>query len=317
MFVKMISNQSVAGDVYRRGVIYDLVDVIGASWIRAGVAVRSLTPPPFIEQMMAKLDDGASKPCLFLPFVGEFGHEIMTHIRLVHFHRASEKVVCCRAGSEVLYPSAIEHVTDWRDPVPDKLRIATMRHNSYDWSAIQHLYPGHHVVKAGGLTPSQELVAIEPDKAIPFQPKRRGLRADVIFGVRRRKFAPERNWEHWESLAAAATCAGLTFAVMGDRPTSFDLSGQTVHTGDLDTDAAIELLQTCKLYVGTDSGGSHLASTVGAKMLLFREMNGGSRDLTSRMSQVNPGRIEVVPGGWNRPNAVASQMLMSVGKAVA
>jgi hypothetical protein len=267
------------------------------------------------ELLLDRLTHGKDKPCLFLPFVGEFGHEIMSHIRLVHFHHAKEKVVCCRPGHEVLYPSATSFVTDWEDPIPDFRKVGTLRNRVLRWPELRVRYPDHYAVKAGMLAPEQEVMIIEPGQRIPFQPKKRGLTADVVLGVRNRAFCPERNWKHWQQLADAITAAGLTFAVIGRKDTSCELTGQTHHSGDYDTDAAIELLQNCKLYVGTDSGTSHLAAEVGAKMLLFRETAGRSRDLTVRMAEVNPDRVEQMDGagGWEDPVAVGFRTLMAAG----
>jgi hypothetical protein len=267
-----------------------------------------------IGSMLTRLAVGAGRPCLFLPFVGEFGHEVMTHIRLVHFHQASEKVVCCRPGHEVLYPSATSFVIDWQDPVNDLHRIATMRHKAIAWPVIIDQYPNHQVIAAGGLTREQELYCIEPAVRIPFRPRVRNLKVDVVLGVRQRQFAPIRNWTHWKAVANGLRDAGLTFAVMGNRATSFDLDGQSLHTGDYDTDLAIELLKSCKLYVGTDSGGSHLASTIGASMLVFRETASGSRDLTPRMREVNGRCITALSNAWDRPATIIDKMLKMVDR---
>lgn len=307
MFVKMIQTLATPWGSHRAGHVYDVPDAIGTDWRRKHLAVHSVEPPPTIGQLLARLDDGAGKPCLFLPPAGmEFGHEVMSHMRLVHFHRASRKVVCCRPGHEVLYPSAAVHVTDWTDPTPDAERIATNnRTPQIKWPDLIAARPDHHPIAAGGLSPTQEIFPINPHVRLPFRPKLRGLRADVVLGVRRRAFAPQRNWPHWHTLAAALTSAGLTFAVVGAADTSIDLPGQVCHTGTLDTDAAIELLQNCQLYIGTDTGPSHLAAEVGASMMVFRETRTASRDLTARMATMNAGRVVVIEDGWDNPAAVA------------
>ncbi|MBV8782418.1 MAG: hypothetical protein JO353_13565, partial [Phycisphaerae bacterium] len=153
------------------------------------------------------------------------------------------------------------------------------------------------------------LHCIEPGTAIPFNPRRRGLKADVLLGVRQRQFCPERNWLHWQSLADAITAAGYSFAVIGNPDTATSLDGQVCRSGDYDTDTAIELLRGCKLYIGQDSGNSHLAATAGAPMLLFREEACMSRDLTGRMERVNPGRVEVMRGVWNDPPAIIARAI--------
>jgi hypothetical protein len=270
---------------------------------------------PGIRDLLARLDDGAGRPCLFEPPVGtEFGHEVITCVRMIHFHRGSEKIVCCRPGHEVLYPLASACITDWTDLIPDAIRTGTSRRISMEmvpqWPAIRARYPQHHIVSCRGLTLEQELYVICPKIAIPFRPKKRGLRADVLFGVRKRDLAAHRNWLHWTRLAQAASAAGLSFAVGGAKETSFDLAGQLAHSGDYDTDAAIELLQNCRLFVGTDSGASHLAAAVGAPMLIIgRNESEEFWNFTRLMMQVNPNPIEVVREAWNDPARIAGRMI--------
>ncbi len=262
-----------------------------------------------INTLLDRLDEGAGHPCLFLPFCGEFGHLIMTHTRMVHFHKASRKVVCCRPGEEVLFPSADEFVTDWRDPLDDKHRIATLRNLKLNWPEIIARYPDHARPTVGRLLPSEELFSIHPYLPIPFQPKRRDLQADVVLGVRHRTTFPERNWNHWQYVADALENAGYTFAVVGNLETSQRLIGEECQSGDYDTDAAIELMQKCKLFVGTDSGSSHLAATVQAPMLIFREQAHQSRNLVPRMQEVNRQLIQYLPEGWYEPDSVIDAIL--------
>jgi hypothetical protein len=163
-------------------------------------------------------------------------------------------------------------------------------------------------VSVSGFTIGQEMHAIHPETRIPFRPKLRGLRVDVAVGVRHREFAADRNWapENWRRVAEALTAAGLTFAVIGRRETSYDLPGQSLHAGDYDTDAAIEILQTCRLFVGSCSGAAHLASAVGPQMLVFRYDDGQTRFI-DRMETINPGRVTYLPDGWKDAGIVAAR----------
>lgn len=314
MFVRMkesLGTPYAPDGVFFAGTVYDVPDAIGADVVRKGLGTVSPTPPQHIVEFLARLDEGAGRPCLFLPFVGEFGHLIMSHVRLVHWHKASEKIVCCRRGEEVLFPTASAFITNWVDPIPDLERVGTHRTNPPQWPDLLRVAQtmGCHPIQVGGLSLAQELHPIEPEQRIEFRPLLRGLRADVVIGTRKREFAPEKNWQHWQRVADALEDASLTFAVIGEKSTSEDLTGQECHTGDLDTDAAIELLQNCRLYIGTDSGGSHLASTVGCPMLVFREPRNGMRDFVPRMQLVNPGRVEHLADGWDEPDAVIARAL--------
>lgn len=321
-FFAATRNFATATGEFRAGMLYAVDPLIADEWIRKGFGYESNDRPQYVQELLARLDDGAGKPCLFAPPVGaEFGHIVLSHMRLVHFHRASEKVVCCRPGQGVLYPSVgrndiIEH---WTDPTLDKDRMGTSRDVSPEivpeWADIRAAYPDHHVVTFSGFTLEQELWAIHPTRRIELFPRRRGLRADVVLGVRHRELATNRNWAHWQALAEAANAAGISFAVAAARDTSFDLPGQLMHT-EGDTDAAVELLQHCKLYIGTDSGASHLASTVGAPMLIIgRDDSTGFRDFTHRMAMVNPNPIEIVREGWTKPQRVIERMLARMQEA--
>ena len=315
MFVKML--ETVANDTgaYLGGEIYELYDAIAASFVRCKVAVQTTQPPSCIGQLLERLDHGADKECLFLPFVGEFGHLILTHIRLVHFHKAKRKIVCCRQGEQVLFPSADDFVTDWTDPVPDNKRIATMRLHKFGWPQLVARYRSAVPIHAGDLSPTQELHCIECAQRIPFRPNRRQLRPDVVLGVRYRVLFKERNWTHWQAVADSLAAHGITFATMGALETSHHVKGEQYHTGDLDTDAAIESLQNCRLYIGTDSGSSHLAATVGCKMLLFRTSKANSRDLFPVMAERNHDITALPEAAWDKPSEVIAAALSLLGQS--
>jgi hypothetical protein len=317
VFVEMRQSINAGRERFRAGGVYEVDDAIGELWIIGDVAAKTDKLPSHVIHFLDRLNANANGPVVFLPFLGEFGHLVMSHMRLVHFHKSAAKIVCCRPGEQVLFPSACAHVTGWEDPIADFQRVATMPGLKEDFfrayfARLNDRFPGVPWIFNHDLTRAQQLIAVNPEQRLRLTPERRGLGADVVLGVRRRSFCPERNWQHWQHVADAVTAAGATFAVIGDRSTSFDLEGQTCHSGDYDTDAAVELLQSCRLYVGTDSGASHLASTVGARMIVFREEQSGSRNLFPRMEQVNPGRMQFVAEGWETPGAVADAVLASL-----
>ena len=310
MFIRMLENVGTPAEQLIAGEPYEVTMAMGISLIRHRLAVETTQPPELIAKLLSRLDEGAGREALFLPFVGEFGHLIMTHMRIVHFSRASRKIVCCKPGQEVLFPSADECVTDWTDPITDRHRVGTLRDKTLAWPELLARFPAAVPVAAGGMTFTQEVHCIRPDQRIPLRPRLRGLWTDVVIGTRKRDFAPEKNWPHWPAVARALHAAGYSLAVIGDRATSIDLPYQVYHSGDLDADASIELLQNCSLYLGTDSGSAHLAATVGAPMAVLRLVDSRHRDLRPRMEQVNPGRVvSLADDCWDKPQKVIDASL--------
>ena len=262
------------------------------------------------EEVYRRLEIGADGTALFLPHVGEFGHRILTGIRLVHFNKARTKIVCCRPGEEVLYPAAARFYTDWPDPVDDKLRAGTGE--PYRWPQIEKLFP-FPIVHTGALDMDQEKETLYPEYRMRFRPIKRGLSADICFGVRHREFCPEKNWPiaNWGRIGLALNKAGFTFGVVGLKPATLDIPGQACSSGDYDTDAAIEMLQGCQLYLGTDTGVSHLCATIGKPMIVWREESAWNRDLRDCMVQRNfPGMTKLMPPEtWKHPEWIIETAL--------
>jgi len=220
--------------------------------------------------------------------------------------------MACREGEQVLYPSFQRFVTDWKSPITDTLTAGTMRSPVAWWPNITSRYPDHTPIEQGGLTRTQELIALHPEERIPFRPKRRGLKADVLIGVRRRDFSPEKNWNHYQQLADALRAEGISYAVVGDRASSFDLDGMAWTSADYDTDAAIEGMQNCRLFVSSDTGTAHLAAAVGCRQIVFALHNWKHRNMVPNMEAVNNGNVQYVADGWENPTKVIDAMMQEL-----
>ena len=310
MYVQMIETLAGADHIFDRNQIYEVDMATGVLWVERGLAFHTITPPPFVERFHALLEVGAGMPCLFLPHLGEFGHKVMTGIRLFHWHKSTFKVVCCRRTERVLYPDADGFFHDWEEPanLKDSERGGSQKSPPSMWPDIVKRWPAFIPIEQGGLTPSQELIALRPRERIPFRPRIRNLpRVDVLLGVRYREFCREKNFpiDRWQRLADALSNAGKTFAVAGARPYTLDLPGQAFNTADYDTDASIEAMRGSRLFLGTDTGVSHLAATVGCRMGVIREEFFG-RDFIPRMEEVNVGRVKRIQGYWDNPERIAA-----------
>jgi hypothetical protein len=268
--------------------------------------------------MDAKLELGVGGKAVFLPFQGEAGWWLMHAIRLVHFSQAIHKTVCCKRGQECLFPSADAFDYDWADVVPDELRAGTNRRHSVSaiqWPEIVARYPDSVPVGTGEISHTQELFPYHLESRIPIRPlKVRGLKVDVCVGVRNRAFLPEKNYPHWPYIASRLREKGLTFAVIGNRQTSVPLEGQTCISGDYgDWDSAVELLQNCKVFIGTDSGGAHLSSVANGCPMIVQEVPNTAacttRNFISRMAATTNYPVTHLPADrWNDPDAFLSEV---------
>jgi hypothetical protein len=249
---------------------------------------------------------------LFLPFLGEFGWKIMHHVRLVHFTEATRKIVCCQRGEECLYPAANEFVYDWKHPIPDDRRLGTDRRKR-DWPLIEDRFPDAEAIQAGNIPVWLEAKqVIRIDQRIGIKPyKIRGLSVDVCIGVRARGAAPDRNYTHWPVIARGLRERGLTYAVIGMRATSYPLPNATCMSGDYgDVDAAVELLQSCRLFIGTDSGAAHLASLVNACPMIVQQCPSGSRNFIDRMAATTDHPVTMIGREhWNQPGVMVEAIL--------
>jgi len=321
MYVQFLENIATADACFVAGEVYEMWDAKAAQMIRGGVAIQTDRPPDYAAELYELLEESKGEKVIFLPPAGwEFGHIVMSFVRIVHFHKAAEKVVCIRPGWEPLFPTADSFEYDWEDPFPDAKVIGTNRETPLEWPELIGKYPDHIPIELSGMTLEQEFHCIHADQPIFFTPKKIGLPAvDFLLGVRARpENAPERNWKHWPAIAQAITDAGKSFAVIGGASGSLDVDGQLFHTRG-NTDAAIEALQQPgAVYVGTDSGGSHLASTVGTRMIVFRNTNTTARNFLHRMALINspesrgpgPDFIEI-PHGWDDPKHIIEMLALS------
>jgi hypothetical protein len=254
---------------------------------------------------------------LFLPFLGEFGWLVMHYVRLVHFTEATYKIVCCQRGQECLFPTADEFFYDWKHPLQDWQRVGTDRQKR-EWPEIEAVFPNADPIQAGGVSFRHEAKhCIRIDQRIPIRPNNiRGLKVDVCIGVRARGMHPQKNWPHWPIVARSLSENGFTFAVIGCRETSYPLRGMACMSGDFgDLDAAVELLQNCRLFVGTDSGGAHLASLVNGCPMVVMDVPDTVRHFIPRMQATTDHEITIIGREhWNSPNIIRDAIIKELSQ---
>lgn len=226
----------------------------------------------------------SDKPCLFMPHYGEFGWFIMHHIRLVHFWECPHKIVCCRPGEELYFPSADEFEYDWEGFVRDEDRVGvawppSVKHHRRYIAGNEQL--GHRLASKHNapciVQYWQRMPWVFQDVVFPIRPSlRQGLAVDVAVATRKRAYATDRNFDGWAQVVAQLRSLGLRVGLVGTRDQSVDCDA------DLKTwehpplgDAVVETLQQCRLFIGGDTGVAHLAAFLQIPMVVFGMCNDG------------------------------------------
>jgi hypothetical protein len=137
--------------------------------------------------VLEKIKRGSAKPVVFAPFMGEFGFFINTYVRFVHYFNAPKKIVCCRPGEEVFFPSADDFFYEWNDFREDKDRLGAnipASNNLYKKmkTGLKQKFAGSEIVEVGHEI-SYRFVQFMP---VPLNPFCEKIELDVVIGPRNR-----------------------------------------------------------------------------------------------------------------------------------
>lgn len=183
-----------------------------------------------------------------------------------------------KSGHECLFPSATTYYTNWTNPIPEHDRWegtswsdprARDRYYELLTPQLKSLFPDHEIVApqygchwhmsdAPGFT-------FRPQATARLPP------VDVVLGARNRSFDTTRNWPYWDGLLANLRSAGLTTGIAGSMDATLTVGADAYAWDhpDGDTAGSVDLLSRCRLYVGVDSGMSHLAGVMSVPMLII------------------------------------------------
>ena len=234
------------------------------------------------------------------PYHGEFGCMLLCHIRFVHELRAESKIVCCRRGEELLFPSASAFEYGWKEAGPDSSRGG---HGSKGQAPHR---PGYEPVDPiyPNLTPWKNFKPIAPHR-LPA--------VDIALGPRQRANPleaqgdePSRNWPHWEWLVSELRERGLSIGLVGNPESTQQIQADARAWDHPDgcTAGSIDILSHCRVYVGTDTGPTHLAAFCNTPTVGFR-LAGSGPDCMVYAQSMNRSPFKRLPkGAWNEPQAV-------------
>lgn len=281
--------------------------------------------------MISRLKSEPSTPAVILPFYGEFGWFLTSYVRLAHYLQCPRKVVCCRRGDEVFFPSAAGFFYDWADIFTDPQRCGFR--NEWPIRPVTSLTPEERQLEKKLRTafPDHQQIRFEhplPPELVPYfpieikPPGRLPIRVDVVICARRRfptgisSDRGERNFPRWQEIIDPLVAAGYSVGLIGRRETSTPLAGAVVASWDFArcTDAMVQLLLNARLYIGTDTGPTHLAALLKTPMVVFRN----TRETVSPnmiSASVLPLAVlggfpaQVIAGGWDFPEKVVAAAL--------
>ena len=138
---------------------------------------------------------------------------------------------------------------------------------------------------------------------------------DVAIGVRYREVDPCRNYPHWRRVAEALRSHGLTVGLVGlTGIPGFEADANAWQHPDGPTAGSVDILNHCRLYLGTDSGTSHLAAICNAPMLVMYSGCSAAWDQTGVMALANQTWCERLPdAAWNCPEAIIGRTMAVFG----
>lgn len=262
--------------------------------------ISSISPDDIAASLILKtIHNGSDKNTVFLPNFGDFGPVIHKLIKIVHFFQAPKKIVCCKKGDEALFPSADDFYYDWDDFIPEKhkwgffskYRITGVgKTRSYTAYKIKYWEETQKIMSFFGsdctyihlwqFAPqgSGDYVFEKYDHLFKFKLSPRtinNLKVDVVINPRNRESRKENNFLYWEYVIEEMNSKGYSVGCIGSKEESFVLKNSAVNSWDFEdrSSACIEMLSNCKLYIGLDTGASHLAAFMSVPMIIFSHAN--------------------------------------------
>jgi len=207
----------------------------------------------------------SSKKLIILPWAGEFGGFIMLHMRRVHLLEADEKIVCCKPGQEIFFPSATEFYYDYD----------LGGWESDDWKHGISKGAWSHLEEIGKSMAEKHPRFSEFEVVLPYRewhcygdfdegvytffdlkPKEIDTDVDIVIGGRNRAVSSHRNYSEWSRVVPVLQEAGYKVGAVGAPDSSFDMDFVDERAWDWDDfdNATVAMMQKAKLVVTTGCG---------------------------------------------------------------
>lgn len=260
---------------------------------------------PMVKQLFRPTFFEKSSNCLFLPPDLPFGHYVAGYLRFVNYYNSSNKIVCCKTGEEIFFPNATAFEYDWTYEDNFRNDIDYWKCGKYKDITIVNNY--NH----GFSDYTMEYLLALPlsFKVIP------NFNYDIVISMRYKTYKDklhigwQGNYTQWDKIVYPLLERGYKIVNIGVCDESLKIDG--VHNSwefSNPNEFSISVLKGSKLFIGTDSGGSHLAGTVGITSILFRQYN-SSVNCLPFIYNVNKKNTIIIEDGWNNPSEVLKASL--------
>jgi len=159
----------------------------------------------------------SDKPCVFLPFLGEFGIMIFRYIKFVHFYQCPQKIVMCPKEDRIFFPSANEFLN---------FPSICERHHLYNKMTGKESYGKYKQIAdmALGLFPNAYIPFFEDENLASYAKSTFDLnlqnttkRFDVSLGSRKKSLFEYKNYKHWNSISENLSKNGCRICVVGSK----------------------------------------------------------------------------------------------------
>ncbi len=256
------------------------------------------------------------EPVVILPYYGEFGHFVNSYIRQVEYIGATHKIVCCHPGDEIYFPSANGFYSEWIEKYSANERVgyrncwppsAAYVPDADEEELVERLvrrFPGHRILYLAEPLDDPQVVDMPiriAGGSVPIP------RLDIAVCCRRRKWDEYRNFEQWDDVLAPLAAAGFAIGVVGEKETSCDFEFLRFRSWEYSPNslAVVDAISTARLYIGTDTGPSHLAAIVAQALLLFRNETCPNKNYLRDLVSVVAGKrgipVTYLEDGWTDP----------------
>jgi hypothetical protein len=249
---------------------------------------------------------------IILPYRGEFGHKIMSHVPKVNFIDPP-KIICCEDGEEALYPGAKHHILVERKNDKDRRQYPV-----YDLEFVEEIkkqmlpiYPDATYIHPIDLSSHGP---VKRKHFIPEPLEKRGITCDIVICPRKRSYGKRKNWPLWNKLVKELNKKYQVFAA-GAPDSSFELDCEKAWDYERFLDASIEAMLSAKTVIATDNGLAFLALLCGKSLNLIVYKDGLTapgypKIRTERYNMTNHKFVDIniIYHCWNKVDRVLKEL---------